>query len=242
MAFSLAVSLIVALTLIPMLASRHFEPLDTGDSGAAGAAQPAPVRWISGLVYRGTVALARTLRLAWTSLGRVLAFLMRPALEGFDRGFRALAAAYDRSVAAVLVHPLRTVLVTLTLLAASLWLYPRLGRELVPELVQGEFFANVELPPGTRLEVTDKRLSDLDTFAAKLPGVRSVYTVAGTSNEQGGVAGETRENIGQVTVILAQPTSREREDSAMASLRSDSTARTRSCAAPTWPRRSATDR
>jgi len=94
-----------------------------------------------------------------------------------------------------------------------------LGRELVPELVQGEFFVNTELPPGTHLDVTQRRLASLETQAARLDGVETVYSIAGTSNEQGGSAGERRENIGQLTLTVASPVSREREEALMAELR-----------------------
>ncbi len=46
-----------------------------------------------------------------------------------------------------------------------------------------------------------------------------VYAVAGTSNEQGGIAGELRENIGQVTMTLAPPIDRDKEDALMERLR-----------------------
>ena len=37
-------------------------------------------------------------------------------------------------------------------------LLPRLGSELVPELVQGELYIDAELEPGTHLLATDRRL------------------------------------------------------------------------------------
>ena len=85
-----------------------------------------------------------------------------------------------------------------------------LGSELVPELVQGEFFVNTELPPGTHLELNEKRMQVPGACEAmNLPGVTSVYTVVGSSNEQGGTAGELRENIGQLTMTVTTPSSLE---------------------------------
>jgi HAE1 family hydrophobic/amphiphilic exporter-1 len=49
--------------------------------------------------------------------------------------------------------------------------------------------------------------------------VEKVYAIAGTSNEQGGVAGELRENIGQLTLTVSPPVSREREEVLMARMR-----------------------
>jgi len=108
--------------------------------------------------------------------------------------------------------PAMLIAVTLALFGASLLIVPRLGTELIPELVQGEFFVDLELPPGTQLTVTASRVAEIEQFAAGLDGVAVVYTVTGTSNEQGGVAGELRENIAQMTVRLDPPLSREREE------------------------------
>ncbi len=225
-AFSLAVSLVVALTVIPMLASRHFRPAEPAVGDAANR-KPAPVRWVGAAVFAAAVALLRIARHVVAAVAAVLRLLFRPLLAGFDHGYSGLARAYERAVSAVLRHPFRTVAVTLAMFGASLPLYSQLGRELIPELIQGEFFADVELPPGTRLEVTSAQLESLERFAAQLPGVRSVYGVAGTSNEQGGAAGETRENLGQLTVTLTPPASREREDVVMASLRDELARRNR---------------
>ena len=49
--------------------------------------------------------------------------------------------------------------------------------------------------------------------------MQSVYTVVGTSNEQGGAAGERRENIGQVNVRMEPPIDAEREELVMSRIR-----------------------
>jgi HAE1 family hydrophobic/amphiphilic exporter-1 len=105
------------------------------------------------------------------------------------------------------------------LLVISLALIPTLGTELVPVLIQGEFYVDAELPPGTRLDVTSRRLAGLERFAQKLDGVSLIYGVAGTSREQGGTAGELRENLCQLTVRVKPPTSAERETRLMNELR-----------------------
>jgi HAE1 family hydrophobic/amphiphilic exporter-1 len=142
-------------------------------------------------------------------------------LRLFQSVFDRLAGFYDRLLDRVLRHPVMFVGISFLVLAASLSLYPRLGRELVPELIQGEFFVNIELPPGTHLDVTQRRLAKLERFAMVLDGVDAVYSISGTSNEQGGVAGELRENIGQLTVTLEAPVSREKEEALMARLRTE---------------------
>ena len=217
--FSLLVSLLVALTLIPMLASRDFSrAIAAGDEPAAGK-QPLLVRWISAVLYAVTVSLTRVVKGAARLFAGALRLLFAPFLTLFHTGLDALTRSYSRALDGVLAHPVPTVLVALLLLAGSLSLFPRLGRELVPELIQGEFFVNTELPPGTHLDLTQRRMALLESYAQGLDDVVAVYAIAGASNEQGGVAGERRENIAQLTLTVAPPVSREKEERMMAGLR-----------------------
>jgi hydrophobic/amphiphilic exporter-1 (mainly G- bacteria), HAE1 family len=218
-AFSLLVSLVVALTVIPMLASRRFEPSPAASQPGGDGPEPAPLGLLGRAVFAVTTSTLGAALAAARALGRLAGAALKPLLDLFDRGLAATAAVYSRAIAAVLRRPLAVVGVTLALFLASLGLYRALGSELIPELVQGEFYADLELPPGSRLEVTDRRLRELTGTAGGIDGLRTVYTIAGTSNEQGGTAGELREYVGQITVTLEPPVSREAEDAAMARLR-----------------------
>ena len=221
--FSLVVSLIVALTLIPMLASRDAGAWREAEDEIAVAAIEAEDGRKPSLVGRAFVAagvgIARTVAVVAGAVGRLVTAATALPLALFHRLFDALGRDYDRRLRWVLRRPLVTILAAVVLLAGSLTLLDRLGRELVPELVQGELFVDVELPPGTHLDVTERRLRSIERFAAQIPGIETVYSIAGTSNEQGGVAGELRENIGQVTLLLAPPVSRQVEDAVMLELR-----------------------
>jgi HAE1 family hydrophobic/amphiphilic exporter-1 len=217
-AFSLVVSLIVALTLIPMLASREFRPTEA-DLTADSKQYPAPLRFIGAAVFSVTTGLLGLVATVGRTVARVLSALVRPLLGVFDRALKATAAIYARAINGVLERPIVVVAVTIVLLVLSLGLFRTLGSELIPELVQGEFYADIELPPGTRLEVTDRQLVELAKAAREIEDARMVYSIAGTSNEQGGTAGELREYLGQITVTLDPPVSRDSEEAAMARIR-----------------------
>ena len=206
--YSLTISLLVALTVIPMLASRRFDPGE--DDAPVGEAGP---------LVRGIAVLVRGLGFVLSLVGGVLSRIVSLPLRLFQVGMERLAALYARALAWVLSHRLVTVAVAVVLLAGSIALVSGLGTELVPELIQGEFYVNTEYPPGTHLDVNQRRLGQIETFASGLEGIETVYAIAGTSNEQGGAAGELRENIGQVTLTVAPPISREREEALMADLR-----------------------
>jgi HAE1 family hydrophobic/amphiphilic exporter-1 len=218
-AFSLVVSLIVALTLIPMLASREFRPEAGAQPDSRAGPAIAPLRWLGSLVFFVTSSILSVIVGAFRIVGRVAATLMSPILGLFDSCLEALGSRYSKVIPNLLAKPLVVVSVAVVLFVASLGLLRSLGSELIPELIQGEFFADIELPPGARLEVTDRRLLELTKVASTIDSARTVYTIAGTSNEQGGTAGELREYLGQITITLEPPVSREIEDAAMDTIR-----------------------
>ncbi len=220
--FSLIVSLGVALTVIPMLASREFstakDELESAPE-AQGAIILAPVRWLQKGLFLVALGVARVVKGVAGLLATLGGLVTSPVLVLFDKALVSIQAIYTRALRGVLSRPVLTILATIGVLALTVPLVGGLGRELVPELIQGEFFLDGELTPGTRLEVTDRRLESIERYASQLPGVRTVYTVVGGSNEQGGSAGETRENIGQVTVLLEPPPDPEREIEAIEQIR-----------------------
>ena len=216
-AFSLGVSLFVALTLIPMLASRQWGQEEIPET--APAEDKRSFRRVRQTLFTLGVGLARSIKfLGRGSSTLVYGILFFPA-KVFDAAFGFITRNYPRALEAVLQRRAVTLGVTVLLLASSLLLFGQLGRELVPELIQGEFFVNTELPPGTHLDVTSRRFENVEEFAGGLDGVGTVYAIVGASNEQGGVAGERRENIGQLTLTVASPAGREAEDALMEEIR-----------------------
>jgi HAE1 family hydrophobic/amphiphilic exporter-1 len=209
--YSLSVSLIVALTVVPMLASRRLLPLPESDKAPRGRVRRA--------FHALALAGARLVKAAARGVGRVTGLVFAIPFRIFDVAFRRLQRAYPEVLDRALDHKGVTLGVVAFLFLVSLALIPTLGSELVPELIQGEFYVDAELPPGTQLDVTSRRLAGVERAAGKLDGVSLVYAVAGTTRQQGGIAGELRENLSQVTLRLAPPISREREDSLMNALR-----------------------
>jgi HAE1 family hydrophobic/amphiphilic exporter-1 len=216
--FSLSVSLIVALTLIPMLASRQF--------GGEVVEETAPQekmfflkRWVSTAFFYVSLGVAKLVKFLGYGVRLVIDAVLYLPIKGFNLVFGAITRAYPITLDKVLARPVPTLAITIALLAGSLLLFGQLGQELVPELIQGQFYANLELPPGTHLDVSSRRISNIEDVAESLEGVVTVYGVAGTSNEQGGIAGELRENIGQITLTLSPPIDREKEDAMMERLR-----------------------
>lgn len=213
--FSLVVSLFVALTLIPMLASREFRSTPAAET-AFRTNYGRVIAKALALVGRGLWGVLLLLLKGVGLLVRGILFLPQKA---FDLLFGLIVRAYPPVLRAALDHPFRVGVFALSLLGGAAYLTPSLGTELVPELIQGEFFVDTELPAGTHLDLNARRMERLEETAAALPGVRTVYASIGTSSQQGGIAGELRENIGQLTVLLDPPVDREREEAAIEELR-----------------------
>ena len=213
--FSLVVSLFVALTLIPMLASREFRSTPAAET-AFRTNYGRVIAKALALVGRG---LWGALLLLLKGVGLLVRGILFLPQKAFDLLYGLIVRAYPPVLRAALDHPFRVGVFALSLLGGAAYLTPSLGTELVPELIQGEFFVDTELPAGTHLDLNARRMERIEETAAALPGVRTVYASIGTSSQQGGIAGELRENIGQLTVLLDPPVDREREEAAIEELR-----------------------
>jgi len=81
-----------------------------------------------------------------------------------DRGI----ALYVRALDVVLRHPRLTIGVAVAMLAATIAvLSPVLRREFFPEADAGSFEMAVRAPSGTRIEVTEKRIAEVEAFLRK---------------------------------------------------------------------------
>jgi HAE1 family hydrophobic/amphiphilic exporter-1 len=208
--FALLFSLVVALTLVPMLAA-----------GRAEAAPPAdvPPQAAPGRVDRGLAALVRVLRRGASLLSTLLARLFSPAAQATQLGYRAIERGYLPALRWSLAHRGRVVTMAVAVLLATAALVPRLGSELIPQLSQGEFLVDIRLPPGSTLEQTDRVMAAAQGMAMELPGVRRVYAVTGTGNRLDANPTDAGDNTGRLTVLLAPGADRADERAAIAGLR-----------------------
>ncbi len=170
--FSLVASLLVAIMLIPMLASL-------GQDGVENARIETPKK-------------VREF------------FLVRP---------------YSRFLAYALRQRLVFLAVALVLFAAALSLLTGLGSELIPEISQGEFFVDLQLPPGTPVEQTSLRIEEVEAVIRQEPDVERYYTIVGSGNQTGASAVEEREHIGQILVALGPGMLHEKETAVLEGLR-----------------------
>jgi hydrophobic/amphiphilic exporter-1 (mainly G- bacteria), HAE1 family len=147
------------------------------------------------------------------------------AMEDHEEANRRLTLGrfsrfYDRLVRRAIARPRTTVAVAFALFALSLVSIPRLGRELIPPLTEGEFFFEVDLPQGASLAATDRVISEIETAAAADPRIERCYSRIGSRLVAGGVSLNTMgEHLGQVNVVLKDKDDERVEESVVQNLR-----------------------
>jgi HAE1 family hydrophobic/amphiphilic exporter-1 len=245
--FSLLASLVVALTLIPMLASFG------GDSGSESRATiPWPTRpslkrlrvktrrsgWVKtlglwfgfGLSHLpwalGALVTGLVWGIGWVGLflyrqvlARVAGWLFLPFQWAFTRSYDAIATRYPPFLKAALARPAFVLVTAFGLLAGSLLLVPQLGVELIPQMAQNEFDLELRLPPGTPLAASDATLARLQSSVRTHPAVATTFAVAGTGTRMDANPDQGGENWGEMHVELNNSAGETGEARALASLR-----------------------
>ena len=211
--FALLASLILAVTLIPMLSALGAQSeAAVAPSAASKPEQRQVVRRIFGGFLRGVYGV---LGLALSALRLIL----RPVMLGFDLLYAALAQGYAQLLVRALQSPATTILISVVLLVSSGLLLNRLALELIPNISQGEFQVSLELPPGTRIESTDALIEKVQQGLQDAESVARTYSVAGTGGRMDASAVSGGENLGRITVVLAPDESGTKEARVMQQVR-----------------------
>ena len=194
--FALLASLVLAFTLIPMLSAIAPE------RNAATTEEPPAVPWWRrglGVPFRLGV---RGAVIGWRLAKRATALFARPAEWAFDQVYDRVFAGYDVLLRNALRFRALTLSVAFAALGGAAALVPNLPVELIPPLSQGEFRVDIELEPGTRLELTDALLAEAQQTLLTYPGVATTYSVAGTGGRLDASASRGGEQIGELSVVL----------------------------------------
>lgn len=208
--FALTFSLIVALTLIPMLAA-----LGTRTRYVEAAGNAPPNRFTRGVAF--------TVRMfGWLFVGLRWLFWALLWVPGwaFQKLNGAAAKRYAPMLEWSLNHRLAVVAGAVAVFAAVMLLVPRLGTELIPQLSQGEFNVDLRLPPGAPLGETDRAIQTAERVTRDVESVTLNYSVAGTGNRLDANPVDAGENTGTLSVTLAPGAGREAENAAMNAMRS----------------------
>ena len=92
-----------------------------------------------------------------------------------------LSDFYERNLVKFLKHKKMGLLAVLCLFFASLLLFIPLDKELMPKVDQGQFIIKVNLPSGTRLEVTNEVSEIVENYLISLPYVKDITSLVGST-------------------------------------------------------------
>ncbi|MEO0420913.1 MAG: efflux RND transporter permease subunit [Pseudomonadota bacterium] len=208
--FALAFSLLVAVTLIPMLAS-----IGGGERFQEASSDERP-----GLLTRGFSFVLRWIaRIFGAIVWVIFSVLLRPFTWLFQKSYDAIAHLYRPILAGALRHRLLIVAVAIGIFAGAMTLVPRLGTELIPQLSQGEFNVDLRLAPGAPLASTDRAAREVQLAAQGIDGYERSFSVAGTGNRLDASPVDAGENTAQLSVKLTDGATRATEIEAMRVLR-----------------------
>ena len=88
--------------------------------------------------------------------------------------YAKIDAAYGRMLVWALHHRPVMMLIALVVTVSAVFLYPYVGKELVPDDDQGEFSVNVRLPRGTSYQRTEEFIKPIEQEVLGLPGLQRV--------------------------------------------------------------------
>lgn len=218
--FALLASLLVALTAIPMLASRNISPAaispHTQQTAKKSESKTPPkarrtawhlakaiVIYPSQLLFNYLPSLLLTLLL---TIGRLIAWvfgqLMRPVSVAFNHLYHLLERCYRQILELALSHRRTTLVLAISASLGSMSLFSKLGVELIPPIAQSEFYVDIQLPPGTDVAQTDAVLQSLAQTIITMPAVKQIYTQAGSGGLMSADTNRSGENWGRVQVTL----------------------------------------
>lgn len=80
----------------------------------------------------------------------------------FNRRFNGMLGRYEAGLRRSLFHPFLTVLGLIVMFLVSLLLYPKIGVAYFPRTDPGQFYINLKAPSGTRLEVNEKFVKQVE--------------------------------------------------------------------------------
>jgi HAE1 family hydrophobic/amphiphilic exporter-1 len=218
---ALMISLVVSLTLIPMLSSlKGKAPLSFGTEpphpqwqpqGRVGRAialgQRGAGRAVGASVFGVGVAVVTMGRGLALTLGRGLAWLGEKILIPYEYA----AAYYHRVLPKALDRPAPILGAAAVAFVLAMAVAMTLGTDLIPQLAQDRFEMTAKLPPGTQLRDTDALVRAVQQAHDGDADVETLYGVSGTGTRLDANPTESGENVAKLTVVLGDQYSREIE-------------------------------
>src|SRR5262249_49324064 len=138
--FSLFASYLVAMTVVPLYCARFIKPSEADASEARE------------LEAEGYIVGHRVGRLS----------IFQKIVRGFNEKFQLMLDKYVVLVNRTILRPVVSTIGILTACALVFALYPLLGKAYFPRTDPGQFVVNIKCPSGTRLELSDRYIGQVE--------------------------------------------------------------------------------
>lgn len=137
------------------------------------------------LLFAVTFSLVASLLVALTLVPRLAAIKKGDRLLFHTTKEEKVACPlfYSRLLSTCLAHKSLTTIVVLALFAFSFLSLATTSKEFMPKIDQGEFIIKVNMPTGSRLQVTDSVTRKIEEFLQKIPEVKDITATVGSSSE-----------------------------------------------------------
>ena len=224
--FALLASLVVALTLIPTMAARERQVKASAnqagdDSEPTANIKPTkkawyywptlPLRLLGQMFKASIVAVITVITLLSRLVSRFFALLFKPVIAAVQWLLNQLELQYQWFLQRALQAKSLIIGVTLIIAAACYSLLPRLGADVIPNMNQGEFYVEIQLPVGSAIEQTDKLMTRLALLAKAQPSVEKTYAQAGTGAQMTVDPSIGGSHWGRLNVVLQPNTTAEQQ-------------------------------
>ncbi|MBC7527876.1 MAG: efflux RND transporter permease subunit [Chthonomonadaceae bacterium] len=178
--FSIGISLLDALTVVPMLASRLIKQ----DQIDAEREHHEKRHSAGGDTYKRSLIMI--------------------IFDWFGDRFDNLDSGYRKSLEWALKHRWRVIIGAFGLTIASGFLIPFIGSEVLPQTDSGNFNVTLRLPIGTALTKTDETVKIAEDVVRKNPDVETVFAASGTTLSLRGTTTTLTPYQGSLTVRLKE--------------------------------------
>lgn len=220
--FSLIVSLIVALTLIPTIAAAFTKKqktelplLERNERSTIKRVLLFPFELII-LIFAGLFGLVKLIK---SSIGKALSFVFVPTHHFFDFLLTKVSNAYHKLLMKSLNAKAMTLLFAFSLLGFSFLGINQLSKIVLPDMAQGEIIVKVQYPPGTAIESTDQKVVALSSKLLEIDDIQEIFATAGIGNQLTANPEQEGENQAEFRLILNKGISREKEDQLLVEIR-----------------------
>jgi multidrug efflux pump subunit AcrB len=179
---SLFASYVVALTVVPLFCAKLLKsrgqkssPASAPASVIEGGASPLPLR------------------------GKTMS---EKFSDAFARQFDKVLSVYERGVRAAMSIPRLIVAGVMCVFLLSLLLYPLLQVSFFPRSDAGQFLVNIKAPSGTRLEVTEREVKEVEEIIRKIVAKEDLATIVSNIGVTPGFSSIYTSNSAQHTAFV----------------------------------------